>query len=161
MGAAYFEVSGAVSPELLADNMDMQYNYNNGITRIIVSSIQGNDFEGAFINLGNADVISVELATAEGAPVVAKTIPANYSLNQNYPNPFNPSTEISFSLASAGEWTVSIYNVTGQKVSDFSGTSEAGPVNLTWDASDNASGVYFYKLTAGDFSATKKMVLLK
>ena len=71
------------------------------------------------------------------------------------------STVIELSLPVASDYSLTIYNVTGQVVETFSGSGEAGYQTIEWDASDNASGVYFYKLTTGKFTDTKKMVLLK
>ena len=84
-----------------------------------------------------------------------------FSLAQNYPNPFNPTTSIAFSLPVASDYDLTIYNVSGQTIATFSGTEQAGHVVLEWHADDLASGVYFYRLDAGSFSDTKKMVLLK
>jgi hypothetical protein len=107
-------------------------------------------------------VVSLELATAEGAPVAAKNVPTRYELSQNYPNPFNPSTKISVALKGAGDYSLTIYNVQGQVVEVVRG-SVAGPerFEITWDASGLASGVYLYRLDAGQFTQTKKMLLLK
>ncbi len=87
-------------------------------------------------------------------------LPDGFEL-KNYPNPFNPVTTIEMNLPQASTWNISIYNITGQKVAEFSGYSESGITSVNWDAKGNASGIYFYKATAGNFSATKKMVLLK
>jgi hypothetical protein len=162
MGAALVVVEGNVTPTLLADNMDIKYAYNaeENVTRVLVYSFEGNGFSGEFLN-ANGNVVSIELGSYEGAVVKTTEIPANFALNQNYPNPFNPMTTISFNLPVASEYTLTVYNVTGQVVTQFAGEAEAGVVELGWDASMNASGIYFYKLNAGDFSATKKMVLLK
>jgi len=94
---------------------------------------------------------------------ITKTVvlPTEFSLGQNYPNPFNPSTSIELALPVASNYVLDIYNIAGQKVETFSGYSEAGIVNIIWDAADAASGVYFYKVNAGSFEATKKMVLIK
>jgi flagellar hook assembly protein FlgD len=127
---------------------------------VLVYSFEGNGFSGEFLN-ANGNVVSIELGSYEGTVVKTTEIPANFALNQNYPNPFNPATTISFNLPVASEYTLTVYNVTGQVVTQFAGEAEAGVVSLEWDASMNASGIYFYKLNAGDFSATKKMVLLK
>ncbi|RME31061.1 MAG: T9SS C-terminal target domain-containing protein, partial [Candidatus Zixiibacteriota bacterium] len=90
------------------------------------------------------------------------SLPADYALEQNYPNPFNPSTIIPFSLPHAGEYSLTIYNILGQEVEQFKGVADApGDYELEWDASNQASGVYFYRLTAGNFVETKKMMLLK
>ncbi len=89
------------------------------------------------------------------------TVPQEFHLGQNFPNPFNPVTTIELSLPSASQWTITIYNITGQEIERFSGYSNAGVVSVTWDASDQASGIYLYRATAGEFSETKKMLLLK
>jgi len=87
--------------------------------------------------------------------------PNDFTLSQNYPNPFNPITTISFALPIATDYELVIYNVMGQEIVVFTGHSEPGIVKVDWDASVYASGVYLYKLTAGNFTDTKKMVLLK
>lgn len=92
-------------------------------------------------------------------------LPESPILLQNYPNPFNPSTTIEFSLPTYSEWTVEIYNVTGQMIRTFNG-SAVGKVELEWDGTslnntDVASGVYFYKLITSDQTLSRKMLLLK
>ena len=90
------------------------------------------------------------------------TLPGDFALLQNFPNPFNPATEISFVLAHASDVRLEIYNVVGQKVATLvTGSLEAGQHTVSWNASAVASGVYLYRLQAGDFSETKKMLLLK
>jgi len=162
MGAALVVVEGDVIPTLLADNMDIKYAYNaeENVTRVLVYSFEGNGFSGEFLN-ANGNVVSIELGSYEGAVVKTTEIPANFALNQNYPNPFNPVTIISFNLPVASEYTLTVYNVTGQMVTQYAGEAEAGTVSIEWNASDMASGVYFYRLHAGEFAATKKMLLLK
>jgi hypothetical protein len=161
-GAAALRFSGNVTPALLADGMEMKYLYNaeQNATSVIVYSLAGNSFEGAIVE-ANGALQSIEVATAQGAPVNLTVLPADFALMQNYPNPFNPTTTIAFALPQASDYTLSIYNVTGQTVQEFSGHGDAGTVTVEWNASNMASGVYFYKLNAGSFSATKKMVLLK
>ncbi len=94
-------------------------------------------------------------------------LPTEFTLSQNVPNPFNPSTQVSFALPTAAKVNLSIYNVLGQHVKTLVDTDmRAGYQTVTWDGTDNtghtvASGVYFYKLNAGDFTATKKMMMLK
>jgi hypothetical protein len=160
IGAAFVVVEGNVEPDLKADGMEMRYNFDGANTRILVYSLDGNSFTGEFLNL-DANVLSIEMATDEGNPVYAKLIPTAYSLAQNYPNPFNPTTSVSFNLPKASDYTLTIFNVSGQRIADFSGFEEPGTVVLEWDAGNLASGVYFYRLDAGTFSDTKKMVLLK
>ncbi len=85
-----------------------------------------------------------------------------YSLAQNFPNPFNPTTSISFSLPKAGFVNISVYDITGKLVQELvNNNMSAGKYNTTWDADNFASGVYFYKIQAGDFTEMKKMSLIK
>jgi len=90
------------------------------------------------------------------------SVVTHYTLSQNYPNPFNPSTTIKFSLAKAGRATLTVYSVTGQKIATlFNKRMNAGQVEVRWNASRLASGVYFYELKSGSFKAVKKMLLVK
>ena len=88
-------------------------------------------------------------------------LPKEFALHQNYPNPFNPVTKIILDLPTAESWRIVIFNINGQIVDEFSGSSEAGTVTIEWDGSRYASGVYFYTASAGQFTATRKMVMLK
>jgi hypothetical protein len=89
-------------------------------------------------------------------------LPAKITLMQNYPNPFNNSTVISFNLSSQSDVSLDIYNVLGQKVANLhEGTLSAGHHNFLWNGDSMPSGVYFYKLTAGDNTEVQKMTLLK
>jgi hypothetical protein len=161
IAAAHIIVAGEVEPTLLANNMSMLSNFDGTNTRILVYSLENKNFTGDMVNVGNNEIVSLDMADFAGNQVVAKWIPSNYSVTQNYPNPFNPTTTVSFSLPAKADVTMIIYNVNGQKVTEFSEAFEAGVHSFEWDASASASGVYFYRLTAGDFSAVKKMVLLK
>ena len=87
---------------------------------------------------------------------------SDYQLSQNYPNPFNPTTNIHFSIPKDGNVSLKFYDVLGNGVSTYyDGFLNAGTYNAEFDGSKLSSGVYFYKLTAGDFTATKKMILIK
>ena len=91
-----------------------------------------------------------------------KYLPKDFSLSQNYPNPFNPNTVISYSLPSASNVKLIVYNTLGQTVKTLeSGYKNAGKYTVTFNASDLPSGIYFYKLEAGQFSQIKKMILIK
>ncbi|MBS1492618.1 MAG: choice-of-anchor J domain-containing protein [Bacteroidetes bacterium] len=90
------------------------------------------------------------------------TVVDNYSLSQNYPNPFNPTTSISFAIPQNGFVTLKVYNMLGKEVATLvNGNLNAGQHNYNFNASNLASGVYFYKLEAGNFSEVKKMSLIK
>ncbi len=94
-------------------------------------------------------------------------LPVEFSLRQNYPNPFNPTTAIAFSLPAACQVTLEIYNITGRKVATVvDDLLDPGEHVAMWDSRNDsgkpvASGVYFYRIKAGDRIATRKMVLLK
>jgi len=89
-------------------------------------------------------------------------VPTVYSLQQNYPNPFNPSTEIKFDLPKAGIIKLVVYDVLGKEVKTLVNEyKQAGEFNVQFDAQNLASGVYFYRIEANGFTATKKMLLLK
>jgi hypothetical protein len=86
----------------------------------------------------------------------------DFNLNQNYPNPFNPNTVISYSLPSSSNVKLNVYNTLGQVVKTLdSGYKKAGSYSINFNASDLSSGIYFYKLEAGQFSQIKKMILIK
>ncbi len=87
-------------------------------------------------------------------------------LVSNYPNPFNPSTTINFTMEEAGDATIEIYNLKGQKVFTHTDTYQTGARSINWDGKDShgmntASGVYFYRMKSGRYTSTKKMVLMK
>jgi hypothetical protein len=94
-------------------------------------------------------------------------VPSLYSLSQNYPNPFNPTTTFDFTLEAAGPTNIAVYNLAGHKVRTLVDVSLApGTHSVTWDGRDDAgiqmsAGVYFYRMTAGTISLTKKMMLMK
>lgn len=91
-----------------------------------------------------------------------KIIPKEYSLHQNYPNPFNPSTVISWQSPVNSHQIIKIYDILGKEIATLVDEfKEAGIYEITFDASNLASGVYIYKLQAGDFVSSKKMLLLK
>jgi photosystem II stability/assembly factor-like uncharacterized protein len=90
------------------------------------------------------------------------TYPNKFNLSQNYPNPFNPATVIEFQIPNSAFVTLEIYNILGEKVSTLlSAFLLSGFHSYEWDASNFASGVYYYKLKTGHFEQVKKMVLLK
>jgi len=160
MGAAHVVIEGNVTPILLADNMDMKVGFNGQNTNVLVYSLTGESFTGNFLQT-DGRIISTEFATAEGQPVVSKIVPTTFEVSQNYPNPFNPTTKIRVQIPNAGAWSMDIYNINGQLVESFSGVSESGFEDVVWDASSLSSGIYFYKVVAGNNSLTKKAVLLK
>ncbi|MFA7359406.1 MAG: T9SS type A sorting domain-containing protein [Candidatus Kapaibacterium sp.] len=100
---------------------------------------------------GNVDIKNISLET-----------PSKYSLSQNYPNPFNPMTNVKFSIVKSGDVKMVVYDIQGREVRTLVNESlKPGTYEAAFDGSQLVSGVYFYKISAGDFSDTKKMVLIK
>jgi hypothetical protein len=89
-------------------------------------------------------------------------LPSKFSLEQNYPNPFNPTTVISFSVATYGYTSLCVYDLLGHEVATLvSETLPVGTYTRQWNAINQASGIYFYRLQGGSFTETKKLVLLR
>lgn len=115
---------------------------------------------------GDDNLNTVNFQIANNADYTA-TIPATFELEQNHPNPFNPTTTIGFSLPHPQHTQLIVYNIAGQKVRMvLDSRLEAGRHAVIWDGKDDsgtpvASGMYFYRITAGDFTESKKMLLLK
>jgi len=166
LGAAYLVCKGAVNPILLATQMEHKYVYDKAedLTHVLVYSMEkGCSFSGAFLQI-DGEVVTVELATYEGAPVRidSEPLPLTFALGQNYPNPFNPHTTISFSLPKGTDVKLEVFNLAGQKVATLLDEYlAAGTHQYRWDGSDVCSGVYFYRIKTNTHTASKKMVLLK
>jgi hypothetical protein len=101
-----------------------------------------------------------EMVTSVGR--LSTDLPTHFSLEQNYPNPFNPATTVYFSLPSKSFVSVKMFDALGRAVSALvSEELSAGTYTRQWNASNVPSGVYFYRMQAGEFVETKKMILLK
>lgn len=133
-----------------ADGSVMQLSLKSGsVASEPISGIQHITFGAT----GDGTLLAIQQYTAKEK---------SYSLMQNYPNPFNPSTQIRFSLADKGLVTLKIYDVLGNVVKTLLNEEKpAGEYNVQFDAKSFASGVYFYVLHTGNFSMTKKMLLIK
>lgn len=102
----------------------------------------------------NPNTVGIQLTNSE--------IPRDFTLYQNFPNPFNPSTNIKFDLPKSEFVKIVIYNIIGQQVKILVNEYlQAGSYKISFDGSDIPSGVYFYRLIAGEFTETKKMLLIK
>jgi hypothetical protein len=102
--------------------------------------------------------IQFTTSVGDGGPGTA----SSFTLEQNYPNPFNPATTISYSVPKGSNVRLVVYNALGQEVATLAdGFRNAGSYEAEFSAAKVASGVYFYTLTAGEFTSTKKMVLMK
>lgn len=166
---------------------DIDYSTDGGNTWTDVVELEGNPEEydwqvpGPPTSEGRIKVTCFDFAGNEGwdmsdsnfcPPSPGKiamvgSVPQQFALSQNYPNPFNPETNIEFSLSDEAKVNLTIYNVKGQVVNTLvNGSMFAGSYKVHWDGKDRsgnsiASGVYFYRLVAGDKVSTKKMVMIK
>ena len=150
---------------------DVIEDMGNNVGRLHLMFLDDNSY-GSFIqshgeNLGGTMIYTAIDIEFPPTSVEPHTIPAAIQLEQNYPNPFNPSTSISYNLQNAADVTLDIYNVKGQKVRTLVNEHKtSGSFTVDWNGIDNennkvTSGVYFYKLTAGQDTVTKKMLMLK
>ncbi len=107
------------------------------------------DFDGSYRYYTLDDAVEI------GAPV-------SYDLSQNYPNPFNPTTKIKYSVPADGLVNISVFNVLGEKVTDIvNSVHKAGSYEVTFDATNIATGMYIYRMESGNFVSVKKMMILK
>jgi hypothetical protein len=182
-GFLVFEYEGVVPdiPELglMADGMDIMYTINDSEIRVLIYSMEngraisagdGNLLNIKYNNMGKVTLKEHSFATFHGemmqARVTTALIPDKFEVSQNYPNPFNPTTSIDLSLPSACDWNMTIYNINGRSVRRISGYDDAGVVKIEWDGTNDygqsvASGIYLYKVEAGNHSVSRKMILLK
>jgi hypothetical protein len=136
--------------------------------------INGND---VYAGTGGFWIWKRSLTEFIGIKPISSEVPKDFSLSQNYPNPFNPSTNIKFEISNisppftghplgqggqGGLTTLKIFDLLGREVANIVNEQlKPGSYEVTWEASNYSSGIYFYKLVAGDFVETKKMMLVK
>ena len=90
------------------------------------------------------------------------SVPNSFSLEQNYPNPFNPTTKIKYNLSKEAKVSLKIFDVLGREITTLVDTKQiSGHYEVNFDASKLASGVYIYRMIAGDFVQSRKMILMK
>jgi hypothetical protein len=160
--------AGTSSGVFLSTNNGINWlKVNEGLTDTLVRTLiisGGNLFAGTF----EAGVWMRPLSELTGVSNEVKVIPQEYTLFQNYPNPFNPSTIIKYSIPFESNVNIRFYNSLGQIVRDVNeGIRQPGNYEINFNSSGLASGIYFYSIKAvstngkNDFSAVKKMILLK
>jgi len=167
VGAALVRINGDITATS-ANGMDMLVSHANGITSVLVYSLAGNRISAGsstlFTYTGEGSIVEVSASDAYGRlldSAARPVLPTQFAVQQNYPNPFNAKTLINFDLPVQSDVTISIYNIAGQLVETINGNYEAGHQQVTWNASDVASGVYFAKVATGDNAQTVKMTMLK
>jgi len=148
------------------------FRYNNGIVTsdsllvTIPSSLSsfGTDQNNELYILGysNGKIYRFNRSSPSGIINVSNSVPCYDVLNQNYPNPFNPVTRIFFNIKESGQVSLKIYDILGKELAaPVNEKLNAGSYSVSFDAYNLPSGIYFYKLETNNFSAVKKMVLLK
>jgi hypothetical protein len=123
-------------------------------------------FNGSAVGTVGFDTVSFPIPGVNcnlvGIQQIGNKIPSVYTLEQNYPNPFNPKTNITFSIPRGGFVEIDVYDILGRQVNTLvRDPFEAGTYKVDFDATNLSSGVYFYTIKVNDFSATKKMLLIK
>jgi hypothetical protein len=162
-GAMRLVIQGQANPILLNPDMDLKWEHDGTTSWVLVYSLTGNSFSGDILDF-QGTLISLELATAEGAPgIPAQQAPqAIYPVDQNYPNPFGPGvvdTAIVFLVAEATEFTVTIHDALGNELQSIQGYTEAGECTVHLDFSGYESGVYFYRVEAQGETFTRKILV--
>jgi len=166
-GIRILDITNPVTPVEIAfydtypQNNGNTWNGAKGIYMLPSGKILANDKQTGFY--------CVKLGSPIGIQPISNNIPASYSLKQNYPNPFNPVTNIEFSLPENSDVSLKVYDISGKEVSTLINEYlRAGLNKLTYDASNLASGIYFYTLgvrqagsSTDKFTDTKKMILVK
>jgi hypothetical protein len=137
-----------------------------GLVQVSALAVVGNEVVvgGTFTSAGGVSANGVARWNSGTSRVeqLSPTAPKTFLLEQNYPNPFNPSTTIRYQLPVASEVKLEVYDVLGKKIATLVNERQsAGSYQVVWNASGLSSGTYFYRLQAGTFTQTKKMILVK
>jgi hypothetical protein len=118
--------------------------------------------EELFSYSGDFEISEIIVANTQYEVSVDLPLATSFSISEAYPNPFNPTTTMTLTMRVSGEMQVDVYNLLGQSVAILtSGYKDAGIYNLTWDASDAASGMYFVKAQADGFTKNQKLMVVK
>ena len=116
----------------------------------------------SYVTSSGFDFITIKYSQTVGVNQISGNLPEKFLLEQNYPNPFNPNTNIRYTIEEAGYTSLTVYNSVGIELSALiSENLQAGSYSAEFNAENYPSGVYYYKLTSGDFTQVKKMILLK
>lgn len=145
---------------LIEDELDFSTEYHKSTDRF--NMFNANYFlKCAKLGIGVLAYLSLPLIDG-GTSVNAKIETINFRLDQNYPNPFNPTTTINYSIPKQNFVTIKVYDVLGREVETLLNKYEnAGTHEIEFDGNGLSSGLYFYKITCGNYSETKKMILLR
>ena len=115
-----------------------------------------------YTGISNSDFLTIKYSQSVGIHQISAEIPAQYSLQQNFPNPFNPKTIINYQMPNSNFVSLKVYDVLGNLIETLVNEKQSpGSYSFDFDGSGISSGVYFYKLETDDFTAVKKMMLIK
>jgi len=141
------------------------------VVKIDAANLDVDDFSGVILMMTNDPdelvvqiPVSLDVVTSVSEDDI---LPARFALSRNYPNPFNPETRIEFELATQSNVRLEVYNLLGQKIRTLvNGTRSAGSHKVVWDAKDKTgkevgTGVYVYQMTAGEYTSSQKMLLVR
>lgn len=146
-----------------AENGEMELNEDGSFTYTPESDFTGTDslqYESTDVISSDTAWVRIEVTTGTG--ITENGMPESFELSQNYPNPFNPTTNIQYAVPEAAEVTLEVYNSIGKKVGTLVNSQKsAGNYTVTFDASALPSGMYFYRMEAGSYTETQKMMLIK
>lgn len=172
----------SITPDQIS-GFEVKYNeLSDGLVRGLIFSLQGHalpeNLKFEFLNVDGFDGTStiefqdIILADGQGNGVEVETqsfdinfsnaLPIRTELSGSYPNPFNPTTSINYSVANGGHVEIMVYDAAGRLVDELvNGHRDGGSYSVAWNASNQASGMYFAKMVAGEVVQTQKLVLLK
>jgi subtilisin-like proprotein convertase family protein len=152
----YVDISTRIKPQ---NNMNPVFSGDNpnGVWRLRIRDDNTSDTGRMYawgIQINNSPIVGIQNISNE--------LPDSYSLSQNYPNPFNPVTNIKFDIPNVSNVKLTVFDITGREVAQLVNQQlETGTYNVNFDASHLATGTYFYRLEAGEFTEVKKMILIK
>ena len=148
--------------EAPADTATWTYTTDNvavgaGLPTFIIVGVTDDDSSAVHVDEVWYNETPTGMSISDDAPIAS-----SYQLGQNYPNPFNPTTHIRFNIPETGNTKLTVYNMMGEAVANLvNGVVSAGGHTVSWNAANMPTGVYFYRLESGNFTQTKKLLLVK
>lgn len=162
------QTTGTTNPSFFTMPVDFKLSAAGWDTTVVLFNTSNNEWFSVHVShqpeIGELDPQNWILRDVSQATTVAATpsLPAMFELKQNYPNPFNPTTTIGFRITDLGFVSLRVFDVLGREVATLlNEVKEPGVHSATWDASGFPSGTYFYRLIAGSYSATRKLLLIR
>ena len=182
LGIVWMMFEGNIAPQA-GDGFEVQHHFDGNYTRMLVTAVDPLDLPagGQLITYtGEATLLQADAGSYDGSVINviygsptdvgedgATGLPNEFALDVNYPNPFNPATNIQYHVPRSSHVEIEIFNITGQRVRTLVNASKAaGTYTVVWNGTNQSgervsSGMYFYRMTAGDYVKTRKMILLK